>query len=365
MIFCNKLISYIVISFFFFSTGFAQVREVPASYNFFDSVRSKSGISTKLDLILSKGLTIKEMTVRLQDFINNNSEILLPDREIVVSPEGIYLGDNKTLIFQKNSKLRIQPNSLENYGIINIVNSKNVKIYNAFLIGDRYKHQSKKGEWGMGIRILGGKDVLVDNFYIQDCWGDGLYIGRKDSFIPNNINLLNGVVNNNRRNGISITSVKGLSIDRVTAAYTNGTNPQFGIDIEPNSNLDDIDDINFGKFYSVNNRGGMMISLDKLKGVKKKNISISINSFFDTGSEYGLYLARLSDASLNVTGSLKIGEVKVTNNLQPIIIKTFAPKTFIIRIDQFDIISPKNKNFHNQEVMRVNKDKNNVRIQSK
>ena len=68
------------------------------------------------------------------------------------------------------------------------------------LEGDREHHQGKTGEWGMGIRIVGGAEhITVSNITSSKMWGDGFYIdGAKD------VRLCNVVADFNRRQGLLI-----------------------------------------------------------------------------------------------------------------------------------------------------------------
>lgn len=371
MIFYSRFFSVFVIFITSLSSLLGQTKQIPAVYNFYTPNKGESGQSSILDSRIRSDMSVTEVTAILQKFINQNSVIVLPDREIVVSPTGISLGDDKTLIFQKRSRLRIQSNSLEEYGIINIIDSRNVKIYNAHLIGDRYQHESSKGEWGMGIRILGASNVLVDNFYIQQCWGDGIYIGRNKDIVSQGITIKNGVVIDNRRNGISVTSINGLNIEKVTSAYTNGTSPQFGIDFEANNAGDEMNNIVLNDIVTYyNNNGGMMLSFDRISKKSKnrtiKEVNFSITDYKDVGSkDVGILIAQITKGANDLKGKITINGIEVVQNRRPILIRRNELSKFKIVLSGVNIKAPVNKNFHNGELLRVHKDKTNVSIRLK
>src|SRR5690606_16040148 len=108
----------------------------------------------------------------------------------------------------------------------NIINAENVKVNNAYLIGDKDKHLGTKGEWGMGINILSSSNVNIINPKIKKTWGDGIYIGelslakqkniKKKSFTNTNINIKEGSIDDCLRNGISIISGVNILVDGVT-----------------------------------------------------------------------------------------------------------------------------------------------------
>lgn len=87
-------------------------------------------------------------------------------------------------------------------------------------------------------------DVTIEGVKCLDGGGDGFYIG--GSGTPNyssNITLRDCIVDNCRRQGISITAAKNVLIDNLHIKNITGTNPQCGIDIEPNIAADLIEQI--------------------------------------------------------------------------------------------------------------------------
>ena len=65
--------------------------------------------------------------------------------------------------------------------------------------------------------------------------GDGIYIAVINPVkTDGKINIVNNVIENCRRNGISIIHGKNITIKNNTIRYTHGTWPQVGIDLERN-----------------------------------------------------------------------------------------------------------------------------------
>lgn len=372
MNFLIKIFNFILISFVCLATSFAQnsfkYKSIPTEFNFY-SLSSRNQ-SVTLDKILLNGLSVEETTKRLQEFIDNNSEIILPNREIIVHKSGITVGDNKTVIFQRHTLLRIEPNDLEKYGVINIVNSKNVKIYNANIRGDRNTHKGIKGEWGQGIYIVGGHNILIENFRIVDCWGDGIYVGRHANIVSKNVSIINGVVDNNRRNGISVTSADGILMQNVTAANSNGVDPQQGIDFEANGSLDEINNIEMNNIVTYNNnKVGLMISIHKMTSKKNntnKAVNIKAKGFKDVGSKItGLLIAQIPSHFKSLSGKIQFENIEVEGNPRPIIIRQNDQDDFIINLKGVNIVKPTNINFHNKELLRIHQKKKNIIISTK
>src|SRR5699024_9046472 len=107
--------------------------------------------------------------------------------------------------------------------------------------------------------------------------------------VNENVKIINGVLDNNRRNGISIISGRNIEINNVFISNTNGQNPQSGIDIEPNSNDDILENIKLLNIETFNNTmNGIVVSIGNLSGQKKKELSIKIDNHKDTYSYLGL-----------------------------------------------------------------------------
>ena len=77
------------------------------------------------------------------------------------------------------------------------------------------------------------KDIIL-----KDAWGDGIYINNGTNITTQNI-----LCDNNRRQGVSIIKVDGYHSLNDKIINTNGTSPEYAIDIEPNSNTDYIKNV--------------------------------------------------------------------------------------------------------------------------
>jgi parallel beta-helix repeat protein len=107
----------------------------------------------------------------------------------------------------------------------------NVNIIGGTVQGDRANHTDTGGEWGFGIDLRGSNNVFVESVTARDNWGDGFYIGGN----AKNSTFCSVVADNNRRQGMSITSADGIVVKNSIFKNTHGASPQSGIDIEPNA----------------------------------------------------------------------------------------------------------------------------------
>lgn len=160
---------------------------------------------------------------------------------------GIELKSHMKLIMSPDAVLKAIANSSEFYNIIHVQNAGYVTISGGKIVGERYEHGSRAGEWGMGIGIYDSNDITITNVTISDCWGDGIYIGsHHEKILPagcNQITVKNCTLVNNRRNNMSIVSAKHVTVDRCAFYNAGGTDPEFGIDIEPNNVNNPCEDI--------------------------------------------------------------------------------------------------------------------------
>jgi len=217
-----------------------------------------------------------DYTSYIQNALDNETQIIMPNFPVLVNSGGLSVRSNTSIIFQTNSNIIIQPNNKTNYGIINIINESNVNLYNVKVTGDKYKHLGNTGEWGMGLNIIGSKNIKIINPNVTQCWGDGIYIGTR-GILPENITISGGIVDDNRRNGISIISGRDITIENIVLSNTNGTLPMAGIDLEPNKANEQLDNIVLKNVTTFNNsQDGFLIYLFKLLSVNKSKVSISL-----------------------------------------------------------------------------------------
>lgn len=152
---------------------------------------------------------------------------------------GIVLTSNQKLVMSESALLIALPNNKSNSQVINISGRDGVSVSGGQIIGERREHKGSDGEWGHGIAVFGGKNITISDVDISQCWGDGIYLGYydsgKNSRPSNTVTIENCNLHHNRRNNLSITDVSNVTVRNCAFNYASGTDPQFGIDIEPNS----------------------------------------------------------------------------------------------------------------------------------
>ncbi len=240
---------------------------------------------------LPKGF-VKDATIdytnELQKVINAYDSITMPNFPLLINDKGIEIPSNKAIIFQSKSKLKLKPSNKTTYAVFLIKRAKNVRIYNPILIGDRNKHIGTKGEWGMGIHIEGSNNVKITGGNISNFWGDGIYITRNGTLNSKNIIINQVVIQNNRRNGISVISGDNIVIQNSSFINNTGTNPMAGIDIEPNTPQDSLGYIKIKNIKTTQNRIGIQVSMMHFPSEKKQKFKLDIEDVNSYKDQHGL-----------------------------------------------------------------------------
>jgi hypothetical protein len=149
--------------------------------------------------------------------------------------------------------------------LINIVGENNVYIRGpgARIIANRANYTT--GEQRHGVFVYGSSNVIVEGLESTGHGGDGFYVGGPPNTPSENIVLAGCLASDNRRQGLSITSARRVYVVDCEFDQTNGTAPQFGVDLEPNLPTDFLNEIRLLRPHTLANvGGGIQILLDKL-----------------------------------------------------------------------------------------------------
>jgi hypothetical protein len=282
-----------------------------------------------------------DYTRYLQNGIDENSIVLMPNFPILVNYLGLTLRSNSKIMFQGRSKLIVKANNEELYHCINIEGVKNLEVYFANIEGDRYTHRGETGEWGMGFFIRHSENIKIYKPIIKAFWGDGIYIGRDKGIVSNRITIEKALIDDNRRNGISVIACKNLLISNSLISNTNGTSPEFGIDLEPNTNTDILDNIVLANNTTYNNnKGGILLAFDYLKGKEATPIYIKVVGHTDNYSERGIEFAidrSYNSSLLTLKGQISITDSRFNGNTLSILTNESLKSKIDLKLDNIYI----------------------------
>lgn len=148
----------------------------------------------------------------------DNQEIFFEPGTVVAAKRGAFMGDE--FLFSASNRQNV---TLNGYGAT-------FKMRKA----DYTQPPYPQSEYRHAIALGGVENFEIRGLTIKDSGGDGIYVGSGIELYSENVTIRDVVLQNNYRQGISVIGVKGLLIENVAILDTRGTNPQAGIDFEPN-----------------------------------------------------------------------------------------------------------------------------------
>ena len=183
--------------------------------------------------------------------------------------DGIHLHDNMALVLDDRAEIVMATNDKWNYCAVTIGNASNAAVIGGTITGDRFSHiytprndgATAHDEGHLICVQSGASNVLIDGVHLRHANGDGiLLVGNNSQGEVHDITIRNSEMDTNRRQGISIVGAQQVLIENNEIHHTNGTSPQFGIDIESLS-FDSRDIIIRGNHFH-SNRGGDIVNTD-------------------------------------------------------------------------------------------------------
>lgn len=189
----------------------------------------------------AKGNGIADDTAAIQAAVDQvagtGGSVLVPDGTYLVDAlTSVRLKSKMTFRMSSGAVLKAIPNGASNYQMLRIDAASDVYVVGGTLQGERYEHTGTTGEWGFCAAVLGASHVVFEGVVARDCWGDGFYIGRsfQNDTPSQDATFCSVVAEGNRRLGMAIVAVDGVLVQDSVFKNNIGTNPQVGIDIEPN-----------------------------------------------------------------------------------------------------------------------------------
>lgn len=255
-----------------------------------------------------------DYTSYIQTAINNYSNLVFPAFPIMINDKGLIIASNKVITFLAGSKLLLKPTSAFYYNVLRMSSVTNVTLYNPVIVGDRYKHIGTTGEAGSGIGIRGSSNITIYSPNITACWGDGIYIGQINSVTNcKSITIKDAVLKSNRRTGITVVSVDGLTLDNCYAGYSDGAQPMCGINFEVNNPACVIKSINVTNAKTEYNLGnGIQVGLRRILGAGNRTTDLTFTNHIDTKSAKCGFKVACTSGTTPSTGVL-YSTIKVTN----------------------------------------------------
>lgn len=252
----------------------------------------------------------------------------------------LYLVSNSTIYMTPNTILKAKTGYGRLDCLLNIDDISNVTIHGNYGTIQMLRAEYSE-EYNYAVSICGGSKIRINDLNSIDA-GDGFYVGASKSVLTtpsSDVYISNCYADNNLRNGLSIVSGRNVNILGGKYSNSNGMNPQFGIDIEPNTTDDWMENINLiGVTTEGNTRGGLSIVPGYLALGSGTTNPVSVNVFNykskDDGLMGGIYLAYQNPTS-PIPENRIYGEINIEN----VLIET--PECAGFRTNRWNELSPK------------------------
>ena len=209
-------------------------------------------------------------TQALQNALDSGAkQVIIPYKATPWISGPLFLRSNQEIIFEKGVILQAKDDAFQklNSKFINIKELENVTItgYSASIKMNRayyIKPQFYRSESRHIININGSKNIKIIGLSLTDGGGDGICISNgRGQYCSENILLKDLNCSRNFRRGLSVTSVKDLTVENCVFAETGGALPGTGVNLEPKNDKDRLENIVFRNCRMKNNNGtGFSIS---------------------------------------------------------------------------------------------------------
>lgn len=255
----------------------------------------------------AKGDGVSNDTTIIQKVFNTCNNIFIPPGTYMIDGSTPLIpNNNNKIVLDNNATLKVITNNLQTYRAIHIINKNNIEISGGTIEGDKNTHTGTAGEWGAGIRVYGNStNIYIHDITIKNTWGDGLTVATTGNVRTERVH-----VDNARRNGFSIVSAGEFVSTDDFIENTSGTNPQAGVDIEPDTTNNLLSKVVFNNLYTKNNtHTGLAIAIGKALNEK---VSIYISNHKDSGSAVGESCSKDKD----LVGNIVIKDSCLEDNLE-------------------------------------------------
>jgi len=204
---------------------------------------------------------------------------------------------------------------------VGIKNVSNVIVESLNINGNKSAFSGVFTEFKHGIQMVTATNVILQNVSTNMNKGDGIEIaGDNTGSYCEHITLNNVTCEHNHRNGLSVESAIAVRVHDGSYSYSSGTSPQCGIDIEPNSAADVIQDVSFdGSVATGNANAGLSVRLSAAPMSNQEGIQLT-SCVLSSNAGPGVQLSianhiTFTDCAINNNGYAGISTVTTVNHL--------------------------------------------------
>lgn len=199
--------------------------------------------------------------------------------------------------------------------LINIVDARDVSLSGNGAILRMNKDEYQKSEYRHCIYISGSTNIEIRGLECADAGGDGIYIsGSEKKPFSENVMITGVRADRSTRQGLTVISARNLMVQKSSFSHSSGATPQSGIDIEPQSTNDHLEQIRLEDNITEENAGdGIRVGLSKLTS-KSVPVSIVIRRHQDRASaKSSLFATNETNKKAGASGTLLIDRFSSEN----------------------------------------------------
>ena len=296
------------------------------------------------------GFNPEDSTAALQAAIDSGVPKLVVGKMAgpwVVTP--ITLVSNQEIVFEEGVVVLAKRGEFKSRGasLFRAANKENITLsgYGATwrMWRDDYANPElySKAEWRMCLALGGCTNVRVLGLTLTESGGDGIYLGVGAKRATNKDILIKDVTcDKNYRQGISVITAENLLIEGCTLINTAGTNPQAGIDFEPNHPEECLVNCVMRNCRVENNKGGgIFLALAPLDATSK-DISLRFENCHCAGDCMSAWLSMRGGTSQTPDGLVEFVDCIFGSSRNEAISVSKPAKRSRVRFVDCTIINP-------------------------
>ena len=180
---------------------------------------------------------------------------------------------DKTIFIEEGVTVQARPGQFDETSamLFRCTDCTNVEVYGCgatfrMLRDEEFNAEDMPGEWRHSFGLYGADGFRIQGLRIENSGGDAIYVAGSTARGPSqDVEILDVTVDGARRQGISVISVDGLSVDGFSCRDVQGRYPMAGIDFEPNTAEEHLTRIVLNDVRLENNgRTGILFALARM-----------------------------------------------------------------------------------------------------
>jgi hypothetical protein len=248
-----------------------------------------------------------DQTAPLQSLLNNSTytTLFFPKSTVSYRIGNVRIYSNKTILFEDGTFIEGLKTAI-NGSMFFMYDASNIVIKGTNVVVSDPNPNYAGSEMRVIFHMGGVTNAHIEGIAANNGGGDGFYIGPGSAKkYSENIKLVNVSADRNRRQGISITAGKNVEVINAVLTNTSGIAPGAGIDVEPNTSENIIENIRIVNPITRNNAGAGIIVAPGAFANTGHIVDVLVSNHIDEGSAYGFLVT-------GVTGALS-GTIVIEN----------------------------------------------------